>query len=1828
MKNHFFFRFFSLVLLFPIIAVSEEEKKLGYPVTVVEQLPNNNTILKKKCQYSKDKCECSKSLSYEPQLYCVQMNIDMGRTRYSALTESVMLQLCELQPTTALYSPDGFRVVAGYAVYNVSRDKNGSGVSKWIQLVGPSGLAFSFDFAAGESVGKPMSGLANETSGRLAMVDAQGWATATDPAFYDYYPGDGSRWRFGAARNAPNYLQFVEHQTSDGRMETSRDIGLEILRDADGRLRQVATPAFLANFVVCGQDAYDLTVYPNDTTCISRTRTSEGFYEVLADAVPEVVWKFRNPSPGIPCDLDVTVEKPGTAPQIWHYQYVEAVRDFTLKFPGGMKEVRLERMEADAGRASVLRRIKAGPDGKAYWTRELHYETKAFGEVLTRTVRDPGGLNLTQYYDYYATGTTAGLERQSVLEDGSWIRYEYDDARRLMAEIRPWMDAPTNAPDNQCAVTRYSYGLFATGDFLAYNDQRPRMVINEICGVEVSRIYHAYPTNALGQALNIEERAAFPGASYGHAANPRTVKTYCAANAALPLPGRLATITYPGGKVEEYGYEYGTFNVATFAFAADPEGGAWRETVTTSYGANSSVQVLRSARVWDEKGREVLDESYVEDGAAFAIIGWKRMAYDRNGKLIETSYSDGRVESATWGANCCGKESATSAEGIITVYGYNELKQKVSETKKGLATDGSDDIVKLHEYDLGDNLLITAVTNYVSCQGYVATRNAYDAVGRITNTIDRLGNATVTSYATNGVVTVSSPNGVTTVTEHYLDGQIKRVLENGVIKQSYAYGVDFDGMRWVLSAQGAVPVFDTLTSVAACRLLAGALDFPWSLSVADSLGQNIFAEKPGFAGSILIASKAYDIAGNLLFTSQYAASPNQIKYVTLSASVYSYALDGSRLLTSLDLNTNGVIDLAGPDRVTGFASTYEKDASKDWWHVSRSWCYPEFNSALAVTTSVQRVKLTGLGVQQGNGGLLTSMSQFLDVYGNVTTSKTLCDRAMQTVTQVSTSSGSLQPSLQVVVNGLIQHTVSDTDVITTYAYDALGRQIAVTDGRSNITVIAYDQLGLVAYTEDAASNRTSYAYDTFGRRITVIDALGNVTHTRYDAEGHEVKTWGASYPVEYGYDTQGRMVSMKTFRDGNGVGDETRWLYDNPTGLMTNKLNADGKGPSYTYTFDGKLSSRLWARGVLTTYVYDMAGSLVGVDYADATPDTTYTFDRLGRQLSATSPVSTNLFAYSKKTLDLVAETQNGTVITRAADAIGRSVGLGVGDVCAVTYGYDDFGRFSSVSSSVCSVVSAANYAHLPSSNLRTGYTASCPVSNFQLHVSKTYEPNRDLITSISNRVNQVNSVLFSAYDYSNDVLGRRVSRNDSGLAFAQLQTNTFGYNQYSELRCAVMHTNTYGYVYDPVGNRLLSSVNSETNIYNANMLNQYIAVSNMQALVSNPTYDADGNMVSCQLPAGEWHYVWDAENRLACASNSATLIYNIYDYQSRRIEKTSHRNEVVTDSLYLYDGWNPIREIVAEGNNSYTNFYIWGLDLSGTFQGAGGVGGLLTEYLDDVPYYVMYDGNGNITDYVNSNGNIVAHYEYDAFGNTMVKTGSQADSFAFRFSTKKLDTESGLYYYGYRYYLPDFGRWTSSDPLGDIAFFIISLSRPSASDLLSRITPSSMFSVAVLNMIVSRVIVPASQEAYLFTRNSSVNKKDFLGLNTICNNSSGDYACKCSKGSKGKKQKGDKITDGCSAPVPNPLKDNPSGIPGCSFLPSCDAHDCCYGKCGSSKASCDAGFCTGMTSTCFSCAGWNPILLAQCLSVANTYCVAVVTQGGSAYDGNQNDFCEDCCCQ
>jgi RHS repeat-associated protein len=208
---------------------------------------------------------------------------------------------------------------------------------------------------------------------------------------------------------------------------------------------------------------------------------------------------------------------------------------------------------------------------------------------------------------------------------------------------------------------------------------------------------------------------------------------------------------------------------------------------------------------------------------------------------------------------------------------------------------------------------------------------------------------------------------------------------------------------------------------------------------------------------------------------------------------------------------------------------------------------------------------------------------------------------------------------------------------------------------------------------------------------------------------------------------------------------------------------------------------------------------------------------------------------------------------------------------------------------------------------------------------------------------------------------------------------------------------------------------------------------------VESFTYDFDGNLIN----DGRWIYSWNAENRLIGMEAAAgvpveakkKLEFN-YDFMGRRILKKvsvwnagTSQYDLQSETKFVYDGWTPVAELA--GNNTLIRSYVWGSDLSEGLEDAGSVGGLLLVDEGGNRYQAGYDGNGNVTTLVNAaTGAIASSYEYDPFGNTLKASGDYANTNPFRFSTKYTDQESGLVYYGYRFYNPQTGKWLNKDPL------------------------------------------------------------------------------------------------------------------------------------------------------------------------------------------------------
>ena len=213
--------------------------------------------------------------------------------------------------------------------------------------------------------------------------------------------------------------------------------------------------------------------------------------------------------------------------------------------------------------------------------------------------------------------------------------------------------------------------------------------------------------------------------------------------------------------------------------------------------------------------------------------------------------------------------------------------------------------------------------------------------------------------------------------------------------------------------------------------------------------------------------------------------------------------------------------------------------------------------------------------------------------------------------------------------------------------------------------------------------------------------------------------------------------------------------------------------------------------------------------------------------------------------------------------------------------------------------------------------------------------------------------------------------------------------------------------------------------------------------------YDGDGNMTS----DGRWTYKWDAENRIVQVTTTTAAFtagipgrkveYN-YDHQGRIRKRVTYTGNPSTDSWtvdsgsetrMVYDGW----QCIADLNSAKVlqRAYMWGLDLSGSTTGAGGVGGLLTvRSVASGVHFVGCDGNGNVVALAKgSDGTVGARYEYDAFGNMIRKSGTTiAQENPWEFSAKRKDRVAGLRLYEYRQYNTEMGRWLTRDLIAELS--------------------------------------------------------------------------------------------------------------------------------------------------------------------------------------------------
>jgi RHS repeat-associated protein len=238
--------------------------------------------------------------------------------------------------------------------------------------------------------------------------------------------------------------------------------------------------------------------------------------------------------------------------------------------------------------------------------------------------------------------------------------------------------------------------------------------------------------------------------------------------------------------------------------------------------------------------------------------------------------------------------------------------------------------------------------------------------------------------------------------------------------------------------------------------------------------------------------------------------------------------------------------------------------------------------------------------------------------------------------------------------------------------------------------------------------------------------------------------------------------------------------------------------------------------------------------------------------------------------------------------------------------------------------------------------------------------------------------------------------------------------------------TVVHDYTYNAVNQMVSQSVSdfsfvwapttSSTDSYTSNNLNQYTA-----AAGATLTCDNNGNMLS----DGVQTYTYNRyHNRLTKVTKSGSDVNFVYDAMGKRLSKEDV--SASTTERYLLDGDHVIVDFDGGdwflGSSDAVRRYVYGPGVDERIV-------MIDERATGTePTHHFYHTNhqSSVVATSDETGELLDTYTYDEFGNSDTLTGNP-----YRYSGRRLDEETGLYYYRARYYAPAIGRFLQTDPVG-----------------------------------------------------------------------------------------------------------------------------------------------------------------------------------------------------
>ncbi|HDI13031.1 MAG TPA: RHS repeat protein, partial [Hadesarchaea archaeon] len=620
----------------------------------------------------------------------------------------------------------------------------------------------------------------------------------------------------------------------------------------------------------------------------------------------------------------------------------------------------------------------------------------------------------------------------------------------------------------------------------------------------------------------------------------------------------------------------------------------------------------------------------------------------------------------------------------------------------------------------------------------------------------------------------------------------------------------------------------------------------------------------------------------------------------------------------------------------------------------------------------------------------------------------LSSRPAKTVVQTRSTHGASQTSIAYVFFDGFGRVVQ-----TRHQAEDTGQQVVECWGFNQLGKVEHEWLPYLAPTSssyspsDPSKPKIRYEYDVTGRVVkmtypdgtsvtsahsdwttTTTDAKGNSIRKTYDAYGRLVKieefNLGDVYTTTYSYDAMGNLVQIV-----DAKGNITTMTYD----TLGRRISLDDPDMGewlYWYDANGNLTGERDAKGEMISYTYDALNRLVRKSYPSG-QDVEYEYDSptvpysIGRRTTVIDASGSTTFYYDELGREIkTVKSIDGTdyVIERSFDSAGRLTSVEYPDGEVVCYAYNPAGL-------VEAVVGDEVYVR------RVDYDAQGRITSIEygngIRTTKSYDALR-LLTL------RTNGGAFQDFSYEYDAAGN-ITKLVDHLHGAE---KTFGYDNLNRLTYAAGPYGIQYYAYDEIGNLICKDgINYE---YGQAGEKPHAVTAGSDGFTAG--YDPNGNMIWRRDHNGVTSYTYDFEDRLVGVEREGrSVVEFVYDGAGGRVKKiTPLVSRIYIGNLYEVDNLGRTAKHVFLGTQR------------------------IATVEDGSTHFYHTDHLGSANAVTDERGNLVQLIEHEPFGSIAVSSGS--GEVRYRFMGRESDDETGLVYFGARYYDPVLGRFITADPL------------------------------------------------------------------------------------------------------------------------------------------------------------------------------------------------------